>query len=234
MLRYRIGRIEERWINFLPPIQGGQFRPLSDNDSEDPQRELPSVAASGTQDRSRLPKEQDPKVLRKRCETNGSSCSKEPDRKGDDGMAYLDSQTREKINLDLNSYPSLDFSTQDAIVQKYRALNDRIRAEGLYQCNYGAYAVEISRYLLLFSLMVLFLRWQWFVPSAFCLGAFWHQLVFTAHDAGHMGITHDFQVDTIIGIFIADFLGGLSLGVSHLISYNWPDLGFRSISFLGR
>jgi hypothetical protein len=33
------------------------------------------------------------------------------------------------------------------------------------------------------------------------------ELVFTAHDAGHMGITHNFHVDTVIGMFIADYLG---------------------------
>ncbi len=60
--------------------------------------------------------------------------------------------------------------------------------------------------------MLLFLRWRWYALSAACLGTFWHQLVFTAHDAGHMGITHDFQTDTMIGILIADFLGGLSIG----------------------
>jgi delta8-fatty-acid desaturase len=58
---------------------------------------------------------------------------------------------------------------------------------------------------------------------------FWHQLVFTAHDAGHMGITHDYVTDTIIGIIIADFLGGLSLGwwkrnhnVHHIVT-NSPE-----------
>src|SRR6185436_15902053 len=60
-------------------------------------------------------------------------------------------------------------------------------------------------------------------------GAFWHQLAFTAHDAGHMGITHHFHVDSVIGIFIADFCGGLSLGwwkrshnVHHIIT-NSPE-----------
>ncbi|TKA71456.1 hypothetical protein B0A49_03809 [Cryomyces minteri] len=28
---YQIGRIEGRWINFLPPIQGGKYRPLMEN-----------------------------------------------------------------------------------------------------------------------------------------------------------------------------------------------------------
>ena len=69
----------------------------------------------------------------------------------------------------------------------------------------------------------------WWATSAFFLGCFWHQLVFTAHDAGHMGITHNFHVDTVIGMFIADYLGGLSLGwwkrshnVHHIVT-NEPE-----------
>jgi delta8-fatty-acid desaturase len=44
------------------------------------------------------------------------------------------------------------------------------------------------------------------------LGLAWHQLTFIAHDAGHLAITHNYYLDNIFGIFIADFLGGLSLG----------------------
>lgn len=35
---------------------------------------------------------------------------------------------------------------------------------------------------------------------------------FTAHDAGHRGITHNFVVDSLIGIFIGNFCSGLSIG----------------------
>ena len=69
-----------------------------------------------------------------------------------------------------------------------------------------------TRYSILFALFVICLRHAYFGFAGLFLGCFWHQLVFTAHDAGHMGITHDFQIDTCIGIFIGDFLGGLSLG----------------------
>ena len=150
-------------------------------------------------------------------------------------MAHLDVLTRKEIKLDLAKYPAPDdLVVQDAIVEKYRQLNERIKAEGLYECNYWAYAIEGVRYTLFFALMLLFLNWKWYISSAFFLGVFWHQLVFTAHDAGHMGITHNFQVDTVIGIFIADFLGGLSLGwwkrnhnVHHIVTNspeNDPDI----------
>jgi delta8-fatty-acid desaturase len=61
------------------------------------------------------------------------------------------------------------------------------------------------------------------------MGAFWHQLTFTAHDAGHLGITHSYRIDSYIGIFIANLLGGISIGwwkyhhnIHHLVT-NSPE-----------
>jgi delta8-fatty-acid desaturase len=49
--------------------------------------------------------------------------------------------------------------------------------------------------------------------------------MFTAHDAGHRAITQNFAIDSLIGLFIADFCCGLSIGwwksshnVHHLIT----------------
>ncbi|KAI0893206.1 fatty acid desaturase [Annulohypoxylon nitens] len=238
MNKYRIGRIEGRWTNFLPPIQGGKFRLLADNeDAEDDNEECDqnsTESSSLLSSRDASPVFDNAETVRKRHVGDGlrgpastsSVSSAEPD---DDGMTYLDTITREKTTLDLEKYPSLDFATQDSIVAKYRDLDQRIRAEDLYKCNYGAYAIEVTRYSILFGLSFLFLHWGWYALSAVCLGAFWHQLVFTAHDAGHMGITHGFHTDTVIGIIIADFLGGLSLGwwkrnhnVHHIVT-NAPE-----------
>ncbi len=244
MNKYRIGRIEGRWKNFLPPIQGGRFRPRSEgmaDDEEDERGNEPQSAgnppSSDASTRSPSPVFDSPdSSLRDRrrhpaprAASVSSVSSVEEHEIPSDGMAHLDALTRKEIKLDLETYPPLDPETQAAIVEKYRVLNERIKAEGLFNCNYYAYAVEVSRYSLLFTLMVVFLRWGWYASSALCLGAFWHQLVFSAHDAGHMGITHDFHVDSVIGIIIADFLGGLSLGwwkrnhnVHHIVT-NSPE-----------
>jgi delta8-fatty-acid desaturase len=144
-------------------------------------------------------------------------------------MSYLDAQTKEQIDLDLSKYPSLDLSTQDEVIRKYRELDQRLRAEGLYDCNYSAYAIETCRYVFLLSMMLLSLRLGWYGVSGMFLGCLWHQLVFTVHDAGHMGITHNFHVDTVIGIIIANFIGGLSVtwwkrnhNVHHIVT-NSPE-----------
>lgn len=248
--QYRIGRIEGDWENFVPPIQGGKFRPLiegeSDVDDEEllPPSQTSAVPSSHTSSRDPSPVfDADESTLRSRRGADGAQRpdpalapipAAAPASDFMDGMTYLDSQTKEKIELDMSKYPPLEFPIQDEIARKYRALYDRIENEGLYQCNYMAYAIEMSRYTLLAVGTIVFLRWGWYVTSAAFLGAFWHQLVFAAHDAGHVAITHNFQVDTIIGIVIADYLGGLSLGwwkrshnVHHIVTNspeNDPDI----------
>ncbi|KAK4246348.1 fatty acid delta-6 desaturase [Corynascus novoguineensis] len=258
MDKYRIGRVEGRWKNFIPPIQGGKFRPRVGDGEEEQEEEHDSSlthqvrqdatpsssSSSGASSRSPSPtfdsneaapksgiRNRKPGLARSDSTTSLSSVDddKTATHTPVDGMAHLDALTRKEIKLDLAKYPSLEPATQDAIVEKYRLLHDRIKAEGLYDCNYWAYAIEVSRYTLLFGLMLVCLQWKWYLASAFFCGCFWHQLVFTAHDAGHMGITHNFQVDTVIGIFIADFLGGLSIGwwkhnhnVHHIVT-NSPE-----------
>ncbi|GAB1317263.1 Delta 8-(E)-sphingolipid desaturase [Madurella fahalii] len=254
MDKYRVGRIEGGWKNFLPPIQGGRFRARVEDGVEEEEEAdcagmLPELAkevimAPSSVESSRSPspmfdsteattasglRKRQGAVPRSPSTTSLSSLDDTVADKPVDGMAHLDVLTRKEIRLDLAKYPTPDPATQNAIVEKYRLLHERIKAEGLYDCNYWAYAVEVTRYTIVFGLMLLFLRWKWYATSAFFLGIFWHQLVFTAHDAGHMGITHNFQVDTCIGIFIADFLGGLSIGwwkrnhnVHHIVT-NSPE-----------
>ncbi|KAI6377136.1 hypothetical protein MCOR25_002633 [Pyricularia grisea] len=234
MNRYRIGRIEGHWKNFVPPIQGGHFRPLASPESPPDSPLLESTTDISSDSDSRPPSPVfDSAGLKYRSQNSAPSVTSvssvdEPEDLPD-GIAFLDSLTKKEIHLDKATYPSLDEVTQRDIVQKYRDLNARIKAEGLYDCNYGAYFYEVRRYCVLFGLMALTLHWGWYITSAVFMGMFWHQLLFTAHDAGHVGITHNFHVDTVIGIFIGDFLGGLSLGwwkhmhnVHHIVT-NSPE-----------
>lgn len=250
MMKYRIGRVEGIWRNFLPPIQGGTFRKMNEAETESGDEQTTEdtavkIAVSSTDVSSREPSpvfdDGRTSTLRVRptaasvALSSASSTSEDeaasdwPALKTMTPTGFLDTETRKEISLDLDRYPSLDGATQEYVAKKYRLLNERIEAEGLYQCRYTSYLIEISRYTLLFAGMLFFLQRGWYVPSAVCLGVFWHQLVFAAHDAGHMGITHNFHVDSCIGIFIADFLGGLSMGwwkrshnVHHIVT-NHPE-----------
>lgn len=217
----------------MPPIQGGVFRPYSECGSDASEEEELDMSRTGS-DSSRAPSPTfDIEVpgLRPRARRDGlsSASSVSSVSEPEDGMSHLDALTKEQIDLALAKYPSLDLDTQDEVVRKYRALDQRIRSEGLYDCNYSAYAIEACRYTLLASMFFYFLHIGWYATSGAFLGCLWHQLVFTVHDAGHMGITHNFQVDTVIGIVIADFIGGLSVGwwkrnhnVHHIVT-NSPE-----------
>ena len=115
----------------------------------------------------------------------------------------------------------------------YRRLEQDIKLRGLFKCNYWRYAKECCRYVTLLFLSLWFTlngtqTWHYMVGASF-MALFWHQLVFTAHDAGHNGITGKTEIDHIIGILIADFIGGLSIGwwkdnhnVHHIVT-NHPE-----------
>ena len=233
MENYCIGRIEGRWKNFVPPLQGGIFRPYRGGNKELEEEDEGMCHMSSDSSRTPSPVFDTGEDLNirwrgtSRHQSTASSISSVTD--VDDGMSFLEAKTREYIDLDLAKYPSLDPATQDEIIRKYRLLDQRIRSEGLYNCDYTDYTIELTRYTFLFCMFFLFLRLGWYPISALFLGCLWHQLTFTAHDAGHMGITHNYTADTVIGILVADFIGGLSLtwwkrnhNVHHIVT-NSPE-----------
>ena len=232
MQRYKVGTIEGRWKNFVPPIQGGTFRQFVEGASdieEDAEEEAAFISPTTSRSPSPVFDSEDTSALRRRAPVASSASSVSSVAEQEDGMSHLDAITKEHIALDHAKYPSLDLATQDEIIQKYRELDERLRKERLYDCNYTAYAWECLRYASLACTSLLFLHWGWYATSGAFLGALWHQLVFTVHDAGHVGITHNFHVDSTIGIIIANFIGGLSVGwwkrnhnVHHLVT-NSPE-----------
>ena len=241
MLRYQIGKIEGRWRNFLPPVQGGSFKPYMENDESIMAEEEDEESSNGSSSVPDTPlfdaieksgishRRNGMSELHETSSVSSFSSLELPPGGDHDKLSYMDARTQQEIDLDLDKYPALDPDTQDDIVRKYRLLYDRLRAERVFDCNYGAYAFESCRYLLLFGLFLFFLRCGWYATAGLFLGMCWHQLVFTVHDAGHMGITHNFTFDTFIGIIIADFIGGLSLGwwkrshnVHHIVT-NSPE-----------
>ncbi|KAF7629673.1 hypothetical protein AFLA_013381 [Aspergillus flavus NRRL3357] len=219
--RYQIGRIEGRWANFVPPIQGGVFR------SEDEEDDESTILVKEQQDSSSTGLEV--AAVDSGIHKRGSQPEPREDMATQDEMAFLDTETKEEIKLTLSKYPALDDATQDEIIAKYRLLHKQIHAEGLYTCNYTAYAWEFARCSLLFSIMLFFLHIGWYNTSALFLAWFWSQMVFAAHDAGHIGITQNFTIDSLIGMTIAAPIGGLSLGwwkrshnVHHIVT-NAPE-----------
>ncbi|KAM4065042.1 fatty acid desaturase domain-containing protein [Hirsutella rhossiliensis] len=241
MKAYRIGRKPAGlWINKTPPIRGGIFHTpedstrIVDDVPGDSSSDDTSDHSSPTPPTSRSPsvnglelKDDFEGAVRRRLMAKGSDGPGEPS--ATSPAEYVDWAVQQGIEDGLRDYPSLDLAVQQDIVGKYRELHQRVVDEGLYDCPYQEYAKEMGRYSCLFIGSLVALHHEWYVTSAVLLGLFWHQIMFTAHDAGHRAITHIFAVDTLIGMFIADFCCGLSIGwwksshnVHHLVT-NQPE-----------
>lgn len=130
--------------------------------------------------------------------------------------------------------PEINPAKEQAVSRAFKELHAEVKRAGLYELHPDGYARECLRYLCLGAAAFYFWytaegRTLHFLASSFFLGLFWHQLTFTAHDAGHTGITHNHAIDRAIGICIADLIGGLSIGwwcdnhdVHHLVT-NHPE-----------
>ncbi|KAI8144048.1 delta-6-fatty acid desaturase [Fennellomyces sp. T-0311] len=148
----------------------------------------------------------------------------------DDAIAELHSKHSEDQKADRKVQKDL---TMLEIRKSFRRLHEELFDRGMFECNRWRYAKECCRYVT-FIYLALWLAFRgyetWhFVLSAIFMACFWHQLVFTAHDAGHNGITGRVEVDHLIGISIANFIGGLSIGwwkknhnVHHIVT-NHPE-----------
>ncbi|KIK68966.1 hypothetical protein GYMLUDRAFT_34995 [Collybiopsis luxurians FD-317 M1] len=120
----------------------------------------------------------------------------------------------------------LSLQVQEQHAAAYKLLHKRITDAGLYQTPYlTGYGPEFLRYISLGFISVYAFKHNWLLTSAFALGLLWHQLMFFVHDLGHMGVTGSWNLDRIISIAIADFIGGLSIGwwvdnhnVHHLVT----------------
>lgn len=254
--KWKVGEINYKWLNFLPPIQGGKFRSLEEQEweklnSEKPPREKLTPSSSSEDFKlssSTEPSDVEDVLINPKPEIQHKKMSGEQEvtikpkipqgfipslstkeayeRKViKDPSDVIDDYDNLKVEQDLKSIPSLDYKTQQLLSDEYNKLHDVIIEGGFYQCPYWEYAKEASRIGTLFGIAFFLLYKRWLFISAAFMGLAWQQLVFIAHDAGHISITHHYQIDNIIGMVVASFIGGLSLGwwkrnhnVHHLIT----------------
>lgn len=107
----------------------------------------------------------------------------------------------------------LSLEEQQRHSDAYRELHKRVTDAGLYDTPYiVGYGPEFIRYFTGLALSIIAYRYGYFKTSAFFLGLVWHQVTFLVHDLGHMGVTHNWTVDRIIAVLVADLFGGLSVG----------------------
>ncbi|KAG0650733.1 Delta 8-(E)-sphingolipid desaturase [Hyphodiscus hymeniophilus] len=243
MTGYRIGRINGSWVNFEPPVSGGIFRPSMEARTPSPNYrgrpciqslEKPATTNDGRSkvrlvrflhDEESASRCQDLSSVKKRVDsmsTVSHALSKDPTQNTPADCAEHAEQL--EIDLAVQTFPSVDSKSQREIISKYRELHRAVAEGGHYDCRYTEYAKECVRYTVLLALAITALRYEWYLSSAVLLGCFWQQIMFSAHDAGHLAITHNYTIDSLIGIFVADFCCGLSIGwwksshnVHHLV-----------------
>ncbi|KPM43462.1 Delta(8)-fatty-acid desaturase [Neonectria ditissima] len=235
MKAYRIGRKQGTWVNRTPPIRGGVFTkdmpivesPSSSDTEEDSAddgiSQISSVCGCGLTHKDSLKD-----GLRHRGPCPAATCES-PLPQPSAAIRIANAAIEREIQHDLSVYPSLDPLIQEEIARKYQILHQTITDAGLYKCPYIDYGKEMARYTLLFGTFAVLMHYEWYLTSAIFLGLFWHQIMFTAHDGGHLAITSNFVVDTLIAMFVADFCCGLSIGwwksshnVHHLVT-NYPE-----------
>lgn len=213
--RFKIGKINEPWLNMLPPIQGGIYRTLDDDSYN-------TTKKCGQADVEIIPKIPQNVILLKGMEEYYPIKTMDPIR---DPKIVIDNYDNNLVKNDLTDLPPMDYKTQRWLSMKYNELHKQVISEKLYDCPYIEYFYQFCINLVLGVGCLIFFKLEHYFISAVFLGFFWQQLVFIAHDAGHISITHNYQIDNIIGILIADWIGGLSLGwwkrnhnVHHLIT----------------
>lgn len=183
--RYSIGTVQGEWIPLLPPVMAGWLHKRNPKDG----------SFHWFREASAVKSPDDSQILL--VENAVGPCD-------------ANAPTRAEIEPPPSN---LSLKAQAQYSAAYKVLHQRVKDAGLYQCRYTTgYGPEILRYTLLASLSAWFYYKDWIYLSAIFLGFFWHQLVFTAHDLGHAGVSHIWQIDRIISIIIADWFGGLSIG----------------------
>ncbi|RAL62673.1 hypothetical protein DID88_004516 [Monilinia fructigena] len=166
MYRYRIGKLEEPWVNIIPPIQRQSLR-IPENETEKepstPISEIPLVDVTVTENLLTVPRLANPDS------DASSTASSIFDHEG------LRSRLRtEGSSVDSEDIPELEPKMLDAseLEVKFQALIAKLEDEGLYDSKLSAYITEILRCTTLFSLSMMFLRLEWYATSAAFLGMF--------------------------------------------------------------
>ncbi|SGY76268.1 BQ5605_C005g03479 [Microbotryum silenes-dioicae] len=213
MSKWVIGKVElddtEGWRDMVPPIQLGKW-PLP----------VPSIMVS-------RPTEANEKPLSSSEVLEAAVALR----------THVDTLRVSEIDPEVEDYGALPLtpSYQHHLRQSLRKLHARIHSLDLdspppFLSGYGPSLVIYLSLALMFG----FLCHRATSTPGYCvasvaLGLFWHQVTFVAHDAGHTGLTGDWYGDRVRGIFIANFLGGMSLGwwcdnhnVHHLVT-NSPE-----------
>jgi len=154
MLQYRIGVLEEAWVNVTPPLQRATFDKNILELGTNPNyfdNIIPYLYLASKSD-----------LIAKsvRCRTGQKSCG------------CLPENLQTVVNLPITQPPQKTLLSQDDVVTSFRNLIAEMKSEGMYVCKSSAYLPDVLRICTLFSIMLLLLRYEWYLVSAVFMGSF--------------------------------------------------------------
>lgn len=113
----------------------------------------------------------------------------------------------------------------------FREFDVKLHEDGFYDIDCSFYYYEAVKLVIIFTLCISILLYNPSSIACVCISTvlmafLWQQVAFIAHDAGHNGITGVLAHDHLIGIFLGNLLGGVSIGWwkhSHNIHHVVPN-----------
>ncbi|KAI8897284.1 fatty acid desaturase-domain-containing protein [Globomyces pollinis-pini] len=115
---------------------------------------------------------------------------------------------------------------ENAISSDFKKLNEKFKELGFYRSDPYFWIQENLKFVAIFSSMIylaVYCESLWaYYASAVLAATLWHQMSFVAHDTGHCGVTGNRVIDSLYGIFLASWCGGLSIGwwkLSHYVHH---------------
>lgn len=206
MSRYRIGVLGEQWHNITPPIQ----KSVMHEESQPVEPEVAALAQSTARSYRDDSKHSSSNMISRRIREDTPESDAGSEVSSIFEKDTLDSGATSQTSQDDISDRDLHHTNQE--VTKFREMVSKVEAEGLYDSSVRAWMPELIRWSFLIAGMLYFLRHGWYCTSAAFMGMFWHSLAGAAHDAAHMGVTHDWNVDTIIATGVMNCCSGISSG----------------------
>jgi delta8-fatty-acid desaturase len=198
MLAYRIGSVKQPWVNFVPPLHGGVYRKsgvdnldiaVPEDDVSDQSSDTAVYCSSDTSvtgsssDQDNLKQRITRRAAARKPRSDASLSAAlegeatEPETRPPwthlSKVAYTAMLEQKEVHQATQEYPSLDLETQQSISREYRALHERIKDEGHYECRYSEYGKDAIRWAVLFGLFLASFNAKWYLTSAVFLGMFW-------------------------------------------------------------
>lgn len=105
---------------------------------------------------------------------------------------------------------------EDKVGIAFRDLTRKFEEAGLFETDYTFYYKKAVVYSMMLGLVIAGVTLSesvWVHALAgIMLGMFWQQIAFLGHDIGHNSVTRDRTTDSYWGLFVGNFLSGISIG----------------------